>query len=63
MKLSDNAQAALDTVVQRFKAGDLSPIVELAAIAPDPDNVVPFDKWSFSNQIMAYLQTCGRIAA
>jgi len=57
MKLSDNAQAALDTVVQRFKAGDLSPIVELAAIAPDPSNIVPFDKWSFSNQIMAYLQT------
>ena len=57
MKLSDNAQAALDTVVQRFKAGDLSPIVELAAIAPDPSNIVPFDKWSFSNKIMAYLQT------
>ena len=57
MKLSDNAQAALDTVVQRFKAGDLSPIVAQAAIAPDPDNVVPWDRWSFSNKLMSYMQT------
>ena len=30
MKLSDKAQAALDKVVEQFKSGDLSPIVEIA---------------------------------
>ena len=30
MKLSENAHAALDNVVEQFKAGDLSPVVEIA---------------------------------
>ena len=55
MKLSDNAQAALDKVVAQFKSGDLSPIVEIARI--QPQGGMPSEKWSLSNRIMAYIQT------
>lgn len=56
MKLSEKAQRALATVIDRFKAGDLSPIVIIAKLRyADAD--IPSQKWSFGNQVMAYMQT------
>lgn len=55
MKLSAKAQRALDKVVDQFKTGDLSPVVEIARL--HRSEPVPFDLWSFSNRIMAYIQT------
>ncbi len=56
MKLSDNAQAALDKVVAQFKAGDISPIVEIARIQPQGGGM-PSEKWSLSNRVLAYMQS------
>jgi hypothetical protein len=56
MKLSDNAQAALDKVVQQFKNGDLSPIVEIARIQPQ-GGAMPSEKWTLSNRVLAYMQS------
>lgn len=53
MNLPDKAQAALNKVVARFQSGDLSPIVEIARFEAD----VPSARWSFSNQILAFVQT------
>ena len=57
MKLSTKAQKSLNQVIDRFKAGDLSPLVEVARIRRHPEDHRPFDKWSFSNQILAFIQT------
>jgi hypothetical protein len=55
MKLSDKAQAALDKVVSRFQAGDLSPVVEIIRFRRPEET--PSSKWTLSNQILAYIQT------
>ena len=55
MKLTPKAQAALNSVVERFQSGDLSPIVEVACIRLNPD--APASHWSFNNQVLAYAQT------
>ena len=57
MKLSTKAQKSLNQVIDRFKAGDLSPLVEVARIRRHPEDHRPFDKWSFSNQVLAFIQT------
>jgi len=56
MKLSPKAQTALDTVVRKFQTGDLSDIVYIATLKRQGEPV-PFDTWTFSNQVLAYLQT------
>ncbi len=56
MKLSPKAQASLNQVIQQFKAGDLSPIVEITRLHRKGDPV-PFDGWSFCNRILAYIQS------
>lgn len=56
MKLSDKAQASLQAVVGRFQQGDLSPIVHIVRLHRSDDES-PMERWSFSNQILAYLQT------
>ena len=56
MKLSDKAQEALDQVVERFRSGDLSPVVEIARIQRQGDPI-PSEQWSLSNRILAYIQT------
>jgi len=56
MNLSPKAQQALARVVEQFKRGDLSPVVEIARLRRK-GGPVPFDGWSFSNRIMAYIQT------
>lgn len=55
MKLSDKAQASLDRVIERFKSGDLSPITNIARFEI-PENA-PCFKWSFSNKVLAYIQS------
>jgi hypothetical protein len=55
MRLSEKAQAALERVVERFKTGDLSPIVEVVRIELPPD--CPTSKWTLNNRILAYMQT------
>jgi hypothetical protein len=56
MKLSPKAQASLNQVIEKFKSGDLSPVVEIARLHRKGDPV-PFDTWSFCNRIVAYIQT------
>ena len=56
MKLSANAQATLDKVVERFRSGDLSPIVEIARLQRTGDPI-PSDRWTLSNRVVAYCQT------
>ncbi len=55
MKLSPKAKASLDKVVARFKAGDLSPIVEIAKLQLPAD--APARKWTFGNRVLAYAQS------
>lgn len=54
MKLSDKAQAALDRVVEQFRTGDLSPVLQMARLQAQ---ALPCDRWSFSNRVLAYIQT------
>jgi len=55
MKLSEKAQKSLDKVIQQFKSGDLSPIVDVVRFPPVAGT--PSEKWSLGNQVMAYIQT------
>jgi hypothetical protein len=55
MKLSEKAQASLNKVVEKFKSGDLSPIVETVKLQLDPD--APALNWSLSNRVLAFTQT------
>jgi antirestriction protein ArdC len=55
VNLSATAQASLDKVIDRFKAGDLSPIVKVARIHLDPS--APASRWTFSNKVLAFVQT------
>lgn len=55
MKLSDKAQASLDSAIAKFKAGDLSAVVKMARINLPED--APARKWSFTNQVLAMAQT------
>jgi len=55
MKLSPKAQASLDKVINKFRQGDLSAITKLARMKIDPQ--APVFKWSFSNKILAYVQS------
>jgi hypothetical protein len=55
MKLSAKAQKVLGRVVEQFKTGDLSPIVKIVQLRRT--HAVPFDRWSFGNRVLAYIQT------
>ncbi len=55
MKLSAKAQKALNRVVEQFQTGDLSPVVKIVRLRRT--HTVPFDNWSFSNRVLAYVQT------
>ena len=57
MYLSAKARASLAKVVKQFQAGDLSPVIRIARIKPAGTDDSPFNKWSLSNKIMAYIQT------
>lgn len=55
MALSEKAKEAMEKVVTRFQAGDLSPLVEMSRINL-PENA-PAASWSFGNRVLAYAQT------
>ena len=56
MRLSEKAQAALAQVVDQFKMGDLSPLVRIVRLERRGEPL-PFDRWSLSDRILAYMQT------
>ena len=56
MKLSDKATCALNTVIDRFRTGDLSPLVAIIKLR-HTDETRPSSKWSLGNQVLAYIQT------
>lgn len=56
-RLSKKAQVALSSVQRKFENGDLSDIIKIARIARKEGDVMPSDKWSFSNRVLAYMQT------
>lgn len=55
MALSSKAKASLSKVVDRFKSGDLSPIVKMAKIRLPED--APARRWTFSNRVLAFAQS------
>lgn len=56
-KFSDKAQTAMDKVVKKFKDGNLSEVFQIAQIVRDPADTMPSNKWTWRNQILAYVQT------
>ena len=54
-RLSDNAQAALDKVINQLKTGNLSDVVKVARISLPDD--APAGRWSLGNRVLAYFQT------
>lgn len=55
IKMSDKARAAMNRVVDRFKNGTLSEIVDVARLKLPED--APAAKWTFTNRALAYAQT------
>lgn len=55
MRLSQQARDSLDTVIDKFRTGDLSPITQVARIRLAAD--APASRWSFSNRVIAFIQT------
>ncbi len=55
MKLSKQARDSLDTVIDRFRKGDLAPITQMTRIRLAAD--APASRWSFSNRVIAFVQT------
>jgi antirestriction protein ArdC len=58
MKFTENAQQVVQNLIARFETGDISPIVEVARIKlTASETEYPALKWSFSNQVLALIQT------
>ena len=45
------------TATEKFRQGDLSPVVEIARLKRVPGSQMPSDNWSLCNRVMAYVQT------
>ena len=58
MKLSENAQAAMNKVVAKMQSGDLSPVVALT-LYERKGEPVPFDNWSLYNRLMTFIESGG----
>ena len=56
MTISAKARTALNKVTDKFKSGDLSPIVEIVRLKRHGD-AAPSETWSLSNRVLAYIQT------
>lgn len=61
VQLSTKAEASLAKVIQRFEAGDLSPITKVIKIRRAAQDHRPSDKWSLGNQILAFIQADGEL--
>jgi hypothetical protein len=55
MQLTKKAQESLERVIERFKSGDLSPIVKVARTRLSA--TAPSQRWSLCNRVLAYAQT------
>jgi len=55
MQLSIKAQTSLNRVIEKFKAGDLSPISTVVRI--DLDESAPARHWSLSNKVISFVQS------
>lgn len=55
MRVSPKAKESLDTVIEKFQSGDLSPITKVARIKLDDS--APAQYWSLSNKVLAFVQT------
>src|SRR5690606_25201575 len=55
MQLKKKAQESLERVIERFKSGDLSPIVKVARTKLSVS--APSNSWSLCNRVLAFAQT------
>lgn len=58
MHLSEKARAAMQKVVAKMEAGDLSPVVHVAAYERKGEPV-PWDNWSLGNRMMTFVESGG----
>ena len=56
-KMTPAAEKSLNKVVQAFQQGNLSPVVQAAAIQQDSEDDKPCYHWSLRNRVLAYAQT------
>ena len=47
----------MNKLVERFETGDIAPLVKLSTIRLTAQNSIPAERWSFSNQFLALIQT------
>ena len=47
----------MNKLVERFETGDIAPLVTLSTIRLTAQNSIPAERWSFSNQFLALIQT------
>jgi hypothetical protein len=57
MFTTENAQKTMNKILDRFQSGDISPLVRLSTIKLTAQNSLPSERWSFSNQFLALIQT------
>jgi hypothetical protein len=57
MFTTDKARETMNKLVERFETGDIAPLVTLSTIRLTAQNSIPAERWSFSNQFLALIQT------
>ena len=57
MFTTDKARETMNKIVERFENGDIAPLVKLSTIRLTAQNSIPAERWSFSNQFLALIQT------
>ena len=57
MFTTDKARETMNKLVERFQDGDIAPLVKLSTIRLTAQNSIPAERWSFSNQFLALIQT------
>ena len=57
MFTTDKARETMNKLVERFETGDIAPLVKLSTIRLAGQNSIPSERWSFSNQFLALIQT------
>ena len=57
MFTTDKARETMNKLVERFESGDIAPLVKLSTIRLTAQNSIPAERWSFSNQFLALIQT------
>lgn len=57
MFTTQNAKDVMNKLVARFENGDIAPLVRLSTIRLTGQNSIPSERWSFSNQFFALIQS------